>query len=751
SVAPQVEVCCETELDRPQAPSTGEKEKYMKALNEAIAMGRRSTWASVREVEAASDSRCNVEAVKHLPFPIQTSKEIPAANHKVICHGEDAIDEDVPQIWDQKHQSIEVEGEIKETVMEPPSEEETSSQTQEIPAGNQGDQDMLQNIGFEDKNKEPAMEETTLETQEIPSGNQKVMHHEDEEGMLHIWHQKHQNIEFEDENKELTMKETTSETQEVPARNQKVMCHEEDNMDEDVLQIWDQNNQSFEVEDEIKETAMKTPSEKEETNPETQEIPAGNQKVTRREEDKDMLEIWDEKLQSIEFRDENKDFTMEENTLETLEIPARNQEVMYHEEDTMDEDKRQIWDQNHQNIEFEDKNQEFTMEENTLETQEIPARNQEVMYHEEDTMDEEKHQIWDQNHQNIEVKDEIKETAMETPSEKEETNPETQEIPAGNQEDQDMLQIWDQKLQNIEFEDKNKELTMEETTLETQEIPARNQNVMDHEEDEDMLQIWGQKCQMIEVEGEINDTAMESSCEGEETNLETQENPARNQEDEDLLQIWDQKHQSNEFQDENKERAMEETTSETQQRENLMLGNEMLRNNIESFVEECIEEAFADLFKCPQLLFFNKEEPVDKSINVQPYGEFPLYIKSVSSAEQNQMEDQPQDESCFSCSYLNEQSRFQTSVLTETKVHELNPGPNGKKEVAQEIKQEVHERSASPVPHMEVTNPSVHRGHRVTAALTNDGNSLFLLASRLEVFDRSLMSVINYTSSSDAA
>ncbi|KAI2668037.1 Band 4.1-like protein 3 [Labeo rohita] len=873
SVPPQVEVCCETELDRSQAPSTGEKEKYMKALNEAIAMGRRSTWASVRE-EPASDSRCLVEAVKHLPLPTQTSKEIPAGNHKVICYGEDAIDEDVLQIWAQKHQSIEVKGEIKANVMETPSGEETTSQNQEIPAGNQ---EVLQiwdhkhqNFEFEDENKELTMEQTISESQEIPARNQKGMFHEEDKDVLQIWDQKHQIIEFEDENK----KPTLEENQEIPARKQEVMCHEEDTMDEDKRQIWDQNYQSIEVEDEIEETLMETPSEKEEANPETQEIP--NQKVMDHEEDEDMLQIWDH--QTIEFEDENKELTMKETTSETQEISAENQKVMCHEKDTMDEDVHHIWDQKHQNVEVKDEIKEIAMEtpsnkeETNSESQEIPAGNQKLMHHKEDkdllqiwdqklqnievedknkelTMEEttlETHeilarnqedqdmlQIWDQKCQNIEVEDGIKETAMEIPSEEEtnstktqeiparnqnvmdreededmlqildqkcqivevegeikktamesscegeETNLETQENPAGNQEDEDLLQIWDQKLQNIEVEDKNKELTMEETTLETheisagnqedqdmlqiwdqkcqnievedeikktameasseeetnsqtQEIPARNQNVMDHEEDKDMLQILDQKCQIIEVEGEIKEIAMERSCEGEEANLETQENPAGNQEDEDLLQILDQKHQSIEFADEDKEPTMEET----QQRENLMLENEMHRNNIESFVQKCVEEVFADLFKCSQLLFFNKEEPVDKSIKVQPYGEFPLHMKSVSSAEQNQMEDQPQDESC---SYLNEQSRIQTSVLTETKVHELEPGPD-EKEVAQEIKQEVHERSASPVPHMEVTNPSVHRGHRVTAALTNDGNSLFLLASRLEVFDRSLMS-----------
>ncbi|XP_050983315.1 band 4.1-like protein 3b isoform X7 [Labeo rohita] len=834
SVPPQVEVCCETELDRSQAPSTGEKEKYMKALNEAIAMGRRSTWASVRE-EPASDSRCLVEAVKHLPLPTQTSKEIPAGNHKVICYGEDAIDEDVLQIWAQKHQSIEVKGEIKANVMETPSGEETTSQNQEIPAGNQ---EVLQiwdhkhqNFEFEDENKELTMEQTISESQEIPARNQKGMFHEEDKDVLQIWDQKHQIIEFEDENK----KPTLEENQEIPARKQEVMCHEEDTMDEDKRQIWDQNYQSIEVEDEIEETLMETPSEKEEANPETQEIP--NQKVMDHEEDEDMLQIWDH--QTIEFEDENKELTMKETTSETQEISAENQKVMCHEKDTMDEDVHHIWDQKHQNVEVKDEIKEIAMEtpsnkeETNSESQEIPAGNQKLMHHKEDkdllqiwdqklqnievedknkelTMEEttlETHeilarnqedqdmlQIWDQKCQNIEVEDGIKETAMEIPSEEEtnstktqeiparnqnvmdreededmlqildqkcqivevegeikktamesscegeETNLETQENPAGNQEDEDLLQIWDQKLQNIEVEDKNKELTMEETTLETheisagnqedqdmlqiwdqkcqnievedeikktameasseeetnsqtQEIPARNQNVMDHEEDKDMLQILDQKCQIIEVEGEIKEIAMERSCEGEEANLETQENPAGNQEDEDLLQILDQKHQSIEFADEDKEPTMEET----QQRENLMLENEMHRNNIESFVQKCVEEVFADLFKCSQLLFFNKEEPVDKSIKVQPYGEFPLHMKSVSSAEQNQMEDQPQDESC---SYLNEQSRIQTSVLTETKVHELEPGPD-EKEVAQEIKQEVHERSASPVPHME--------------------------------------------------
>ncbi len=212
SVAPQVQVRCETELERPEEPSTGEKEKYMKALNEAIAMGRRSTWASSGEEGEALDSRSR-EGVQG------------------------AANEDLLQILDQKHQSDEIEKEIKES----------------------------------------ALEENTSKTQEILAGTKKVMYHEDgdeDEDMLQIWDQKCQSIEIENENKESAMEETTSETQEIHAGNQEVMCSEED--DEDMLQILDQQHQSIECEDENKEPALKSPSDGEETNLETQEIPAGN-------------------------------------------------------------------------------------------------------------------------------------------------------------------------------------------------------------------------------------------------------------------------------------------------------------------------------------------------------------------------------------------------------------------------------------------------------------------------------------------
>ncbi|XP_016333787.1 VID27-like protein [Sinocyclocheilus anshuiensis] len=341
-------------------------------------------------------------------------------------------------------------------------------------------------------------------------------------------------------------------------------------------------------------------------------------------------------------------------------------------------------------------------------SEEIPAGNHKGICHGEDAMDEDVLQICHQKHQNIEVEDEIKETPTE-----EEASSQTQEIPAANQEDEDLLQIWDQKPQNIEVEDKNKEPALEETIYETQEIPTGNQEVMCHEEDtmdEDVLQILNQKHQNIEVEDEIKETSMESPSKGEETNSETQEIPAGNQ-DENILQIWDQNHQISEFEDKNKEPAMEETTYETQELENEMLVS-FHNNNIESFDQE---QVFSDSFELSQLLFFNQEEPADESINVQPYGEFPLYMKSVSSTAQNQMEDQPQemmindkDEEASSCSHLSEQPRFQTSDLMETNVHELDPGPNQEKEVAQEIK-----HSASTAPHMEVTNPSVHWGHRV--------------------------------------
>ncbi|KTF81602.1 hypothetical protein cypCar_00046134, partial [Cyprinus carpio] len=369
SVAPQVEVCRETELERPLAPSTGEKEKYMKALNEAIAMGRRSTWASIGEGSNQQNSQ---------------TQEIPAANQE---------DEDLHQIWDQKHQNIEVE----------------------------------------DKNKEPAMEETSYEIQDILTGNQEVLCHEEDtmdEDMLQILDQKHQNIKVEDEINETSMKspskgeEANSETQEIPAANQE---------DEDMLQIWDQKHQSIKSEDEKKEPALEMPSEGEETNLETQETLAGNQ------EDEDILQIWDQKHQSVEVKDET---AMDEITSEAQEIPAGTQEVMCHEEV---KDMLQILDQEHQNIEVEDEIKESALEEPSSETQEILTGTQEAMCHE-DML-----QILDQKHP--QVGDENKEPALETPSEREETNLETQEIPAGNQkvmcheEDKDMHQIWDQKHQ----------------------------------------------------------------------------------------------------------------------------------------------------------------------------------------------------------------------------------------------------------------------------------------------------------------
>ncbi|XP_016086470.1 band 4.1-like protein 3 [Sinocyclocheilus grahami] len=567
-------------------------------------------------------------------------------------------------------------------------------------------------------------EETSSETQEIPAGNQ------EDKDILQVLNQKHQNIETENEIKESALEETTSKTQEILTGTQEVMCHEDDDEDEDMLQILDQKHQSIEVEDEIKETSMEIPSKEEETNSQTQEIPAANQ------EDKDILQIWDQKHQNIEVEDEIKETSMEipskeeETNSETQEIPAANQE---------DEDLLQIWDQKHQNIEVEYKNKEPALEETTYENQEIPTGNQEVMCHGEDTMVEDMLQIWDQKHQNIEVEEEIKETPMESPSKGEETSSETQEIPAGNQEDKDILQVLNQKHQNIETENEIKESALEETTSKTQEILTGTQEVMCHEdddEDEDMLQILDQKHQSIEVEDEIKEPALETPSEREETNLETQEIPAGNQDenilqiwdqkhqnievkdetameeitseaqeipagnqDENMLQIWDQKQQISEFENKNKEPAMEETTYETQELENEMLVS-FHNNNIESFDQE---QVFSDSFELSQLLFFNQEEPADESINVQPYGEFPLYMKSVSSTAQNQMEDQPQemmindkDEEASSCSHLSEQPRFQTSDLMETNVHELDPGPNQEKEVAQEIK-----HSASTAPRME--------------------------------------------------
>uniref|UniRef100_A0A8C1S9B5 Erythrocyte membrane protein band 4.1-like 3b n=1 Tax=Cyprinus carpio TaxID=7962 RepID=A0A8C1S9B5_CYPCA len=82
-----------------------------------------------------------------------------------------------------------------------------------------------------------------------------------------------------------------------------------------ILQFLDRKQQNIEVE--IKEMAMETPFEEEETNSETQEIPARNQEVMCHEEDEDMLQILDQKHQNIEFKDKNKDPAMEEATSET--------------------------------------------------------------------------------------------------------------------------------------------------------------------------------------------------------------------------------------------------------------------------------------------------------------------------------------------------------------------------------------------------------------------------------------------------
>uniref|UniRef100_A0A9J8CYQ2 Erythrocyte membrane protein band 4.1-like 3b n=1 Tax=Cyprinus carpio carpio TaxID=630221 RepID=A0A9J8CYQ2_CYPCA len=576
SVAPQVEVCRETELERPLAPSTGEKEKYMKALNEAIAMGRRSTWASIGEGSNQQNSQ---------------TQEIPAANQE---------DEDLHQIWDQKHQNIEVE----------------------------------------DKNKEPAMEETSYEIQDILTGNQEVLCHEEDtmdEDMLQILDQKHQNIKVEDEINETSMKspskgeEANSETQEIPAANQE---------DEDMLQIWDQKHQSIKSEDEKKEPALEMPSEGEETNLETQETLAGNQ------EDEDILQIWDQKHQSVEVKDET---AMDEITSEAQEIPAGTQEVMCHEEV---KDMLQILDQEHQNIEVEDEIKESALEEPSSETQEILTGTQEAMCHE-DML-----QILDQKHP--QVGDENKEPALETPSEREETNLETQEIPAGNQEvmcheeDKDMLQIWDQEHQNIEVEDEIKETAME-SPFEEEETNSETQ------ENEDMLQICDQKHQCVEIENEIKESALE------EPSSETQEILTGTQEamcHEDMLQILDQKHQIIEVGDENKEPALEtpseskETNLETQE---IPAGNQKVM---------CHEE--------------------DKDMHQ-------IWDQKHQISE---FEDK-NEEQLFSCFHLSKQPRFQTSDLMETKVHEQDPGTHQEKEVEQEIKQEVHDHSASTVPQME--------------------------------------------------
>ncbi|XP_077096568.1 uncharacterized protein LOC143748429 isoform X2 [Siphateles boraxobius] len=734
SVAPQVEVCCET---RAQTPSAGEKEKYKKALSEAIAMGRRSSWASNREEGVVLDDQAFNGRSCHEDL-LQTSsetQEIPAGIPEMICQ------EDSFHIWDSKSQSFEIEDENKETAME-----ETTGEPQDIPVGipdmmscEDDGEVLLQIWDLKDQsievegNKETAMETpsggevTGSETQEIPARIQEVTCHEENEDLLQIWDLKNQSIEVK-EIKEIAMEETTRETPEILARIPEIFYHEKD---EDLFHIWDPKRQSFEIEDENKETAMETPSGGEVTGSETQEIPARIQEVTCHEENENLLQIWDLKNQSIEVK-EIKEIAMEENTRETPEILTRIPEIFYHEKD---EDLFHIWDPKRQSFEIEDENKETAMEETSGETQDIPVGIAEVMCCEDD--DEDLLQISDPKRQSIEV--EIKETAMETPSVGEETSSETQEIPARiqevtcHEENENLVQIWDFKSQNIEVKE-IKEIAMEETT---RGIPAGITETIYHEENEDVFHIWDPKHQSIEIEDENKETAMETPSGGEETGSETQEIPARiqevtcHEENEDLLQIWDLKNQSIEVK-EIKETAMEETTRETQeQNENEM--SALFHNRIESFEsfdQERSDEAFGETFNRSQLLFFNEE---DESINLetQYYGEFPLYMTS----EQNKTEDQPQAKTNGGKDE-DEQSKFQTSDIVTTKAlsgqnaedeeNELVSGSHEEQEVEvslQEVKQEVHEQTVEDQP-SEEPGKDVPVVHTETKTITYESSEV---------------------------
>lgn len=371
----------------------------MKALNEAIARGRRSAFIHNGEEDALNCAG----AAKDDQFPVQTREHIHDESPDMMCLEKD---EEMLQIWVPEKQNIEDNNKNEETAFETQSEKhkitsETKQSTSRIEkvvsheddfgAKHQNSASEIKKSSGETQSEEG--EETGPKHHEISAGNQEMF--PIDEDMLQTCGLKQQHIEDNNENRKTAFKtppekyKTASKSKENPAGIKTVMFHEDD---EDLHQIWGLEHRN--IESEIKKFSVETQSEGEE------------------ETD---AKIWDPKPQTSENKNEHEEIKTpsgeEETGSKTQEINVGNQDMMCQ----TDEDMLQIWDPKHQNIDFEDIINETPCEQDKIgsEAKEIPSGSPKVMCYIKHSLDEDVHQIWHHKHQSIEEENEMKTTASE--------------------------------------------------------------------------------------------------------------------------------------------------------------------------------------------------------------------------------------------------------------------------------------------------------------------------------------------------
>ncbi|XP_051990001.1 band 4.1-like protein 3b isoform X3 [Xyrauchen texanus] len=714
--------------DMSSVPSVGQKEKYMVALNEAIAMGRYSARSSSVEDESVVERKVkegaileeDVQGAKSCigPFigwavpvesdwlPVQTSnqtKGILAGNQAAMCHKEDGsgvveMNKHIVLSWEQQDQSIDSEEDIKDT--EPGALVEISSKTQ--------DEEMviLENVN---SNEMPVFYNDNVE-----NSNQEWV----DEVVGDI-----KNFDYS-QHLECNEEEHVEETIILETKVERQPCGE---MDEQTVQIWHERHQSIEFSEEIEETDIDTPLGREETFSETQDWEELLENVNSNEmsefyndcvensnQELDDEAVGDsEKINYSQHLDLNEEEPVEEPIiLETQFVRQPCEEMVEH---TVS-----IWDQKGQGIEVEEEIEEteigtcFGREESSLETQdersenvnsnEMPVlsydilenSNQELVdeavgdneklnyYQHLDLIEEEPVeepiiletqierqtvQIWDHENQSIEFVEEIEETEIDTPLGREETFSETQdqEELLENVNSNEMSVLSYQELDDEAVGDSENINYSQHLDL-NEEEPVEEPIILETQFERQTVQIWDHEHQSIEFLEEIEETEIGTCFGREETSLETQD---------------------------------EEMSENVNSNEMSVLFHDILEN------QEWVDEVVGDIDK----LDFNDEEHIilDSQMVSQPCGEFTLNTKFISLSEQNKSAHQLQEEifyfedkACPLPTHLDKQSSCQKPNITYNKVEEerseLDCGTNKEEDIQEiyEVNQEVHKASTLP-------------------------------------------------------
>ncbi|XP_051557431.1 band 4.1-like protein 3 isoform X1 [Myxocyprinus asiaticus] len=724
--------------DMSLAPSVGEKEKYIVALNEAIAMGRCSARSSSVEDESIVEKKVKECAILEEdvlgaksciePFigwavpvesdwlPVQTSyqtKGILAGNQEAMCHEEEdgggvvEMDKHIVLSWEQPDQSIDSEEEIKDT--EPGALKEISSKTQDE------EEVMLENVN---SNEMPVFYNDNVENSHQEWVDEVVGDIKNFDYSQHLYCNEEERVE------EIIILETQVERQ---------PCGE---MDEQTVQIWHERHQMFA--EEIEETEIDTPLGREETFSETQDWEELLENVNSNEMpglsydklENSNQELVDEAIGDIEKFNYSQHFDLNE------EEPVEEPIIL---ETQFERQTVQIWDHEHQRIEFAEEIEETEMdtplgrEETFSETQvweellenvnsnEMPGLSydklenskqelvdesvgdsEKLNYSQHFDLNEEEPveepiiletqferqtvQIWDHEHQRIEFAEEIEETEMDTPLGREETFSETQ--------------VWEELLENVN--------SNEMPGLSYDKLENSNQKLVDESVGDSEKLNYYQHLDLNEEEP-VEEPII----------LETQ---VLRQPCEELVEhtvlIWDQKHQGIEVEGEIEGTEIvtfvggEETSLVTQDEEMLenVNSNEMLdlfHDSIENFNQEWVDEVVGDIDK----LDLNDEEHIilESQVVSQPCGEFTLNTKFISLSEWNKRADQPQEEIAYFedkafplPTHLDEQSSCQKSNVTykkeEEEGSELDCGTNKEEDIQEvnEVNQEVHKSSTLP-------------------------------------------------------